>query len=303
MKKLLIITMTPWLLLIPSLAKAADSVGFVEENMVEIALGLVLLISLVVLMVMVVVLQAMKVLVKLNKPEEETVAEPSVWQKFIHSLTDSVPIEQEDEVMTDHAYDGIRELDNRLPPWWLYGFYFTIIFGFFYIGYYHIYKTGDLQLQEYEAEMAEAKEQIQVYLASLENSIDESNVELTTEATDLAFGKEAYIGNCVACHGSEGQGGVGPNFTDQYWINGGDINSIFKTIKYGVPEKGMIAWQNKFTPKQMQQLASYIITLEGTNPPNQKEPQGELYERKKTDETQIEETDSETGDSQEQAKL
>lgn len=305
MKKLLIITMTPWLLLVPSLASGADSPGFIEENMVEIALGLVLLISLVVLMVMVVVLQAMKVLVKLNKPEEETVAEPSVWQKLMHSLTDSVPVEHEEEIMTDHAYDGIRELDNRLPPWWLYGFYFTIIFGFFYIGYYHIYKTGDLQEAEYEAEMAEAKEQVQIYLASLENSIDESNVELSTEETDLAFGKQAYIGSCVACHGSEGQGGVGPNFTDQYWIHGGDVKSVFKTIKYGVPEKGMIAWQNKFTPKQMQQLASYIISLEGTTPPNPKEPQGDFYERKAAGEApaEAEEVETEMEESQAQAKL
>ncbi|MGB3467561.1 MAG: cbb3-type cytochrome c oxidase N-terminal domain-containing protein [Cyclobacteriaceae bacterium] len=280
MKKLLIILITPLLLLSPTLSRGAGATELVDEYMVEIALGLVVLISIIVLLVLVVVLQAMKVLARLNKPEEaEAVEEQSSWQQLMQSLTKSVPVEEEEEILTDHSYDGIRELDNRLPPWWLYGFYFTIVFGIGYVAYFHVFKAGDLQAAEYQTEMAQAEKQIEQYLASLENSIDESNVELSLEESELALGKEAYIQNCVPCHGAEGQGGVGPNFTDKYWIHGGDVKHIFRVIKYGVPEKGMVPWQNKFTPKQMQQLSSYIISLEGTNPPNPKEPQGELYER------------------------
>lgn len=301
MKNLLILIITPWLFLIPSLAQGADSPGFVEKNMMEIVLGLMVLISLVVLLVLLVVLQAMKVLVKLNKPAEEAdaVPEPTAWQNLIQSLTKTVPVEEEEVILTDHSYDGIRELDNRLPPWWLYGFYFTIVFGIAYVAYYHVFKVGDLQTAEYDREMAEAKEQIQLYLASLENNIDESNVELLLDPTELAFGKEAYNQNCVACHGSEGQGGVGPNFTDRYWIHGGDVKEVFKVIKYGVQEKGMISWQHMFTPKQMQQLSSYIISLEGTTPPNPKEPQGEMYER----EAPAKEGEGEKEQEQEQAML
>jgi cytochrome c oxidase cbb3-type subunit 3 len=109
--------------------------------------------------------------------------------------------------------------------------------------------------------------------------IDENSVELSLDAGDIASGKEIFITKCAACHGQQGEGGVGPNFADKYWIHGGDINSLFKTIKYGVPSKGMISWQSQLSPKEMQQVSSFIITLEGTNPPNQKEPQGELYDR------------------------
>lgn len=292
MKKLITAAFTLLLLNMPLLSVAQESEGLLTPYMVEIALGLVVVVSFVVLMTLVVALQAMKVLVKLNKEAKaaaEGIAleeEPGMWQQFITAMTLSVPVEEEADVLTDHAYDGIQELDNRLPPWWLYGFYFTIVFGIGYVLYFHVFQVGNLQTAEYEKEMADAEKQVALYLASLDNLIDESNVTLSEAETDLAIGKEAYTQHCVACHGAEGQGGVGPNLTDQYWLHGGDVKDVFKTIKYGIPEKGMVSWQKKFTPRQMQQLTSFIISLEGTNPANPKEPQGELYER-------IEETEQE----------
>ncbi|HQU52955.1 MAG TPA: c-type cytochrome, partial [Saprospiraceae bacterium] len=130
---------------------------------------------------------------------------------------------------------------------------------------------------EYEMAMKEAKQQVAEYVAAQGNLVDETNVTARTDDAALAQGKDIWIANCVACHGANGEGGVGPNMTDKYWIHGGDIKNIFNTIKYGVPEKGMISWQTQLSPSAMADVASYILTLQGTNPPNAKAPQGDLY--------------------------
>lgn len=199
------------------------------------------------------------------------------WKWLDRQLTDAVPIENEAEVMTDHEYDGIRELDNNLPPWWVYGFYFTIIFGVVYLFNYHISGTSPLPAQEYQEQLAEAELEKKSHLAEVGASVDETTVTAMTDATLLSAGKDIYSGNCAACHGQAGEGGVGPNLTDEYWIHGGGIQNVFKTIKYGVPAKGMIAWQTQLKPDAMQKVASYILTLQGTKPANGKEPQGTVW--------------------------
>jgi len=194
-------------------------------------------------------------------------------------LTDAVPVEREGDVMMDHEYDGIRELDNNLPPWWLYGFYFTIVFGIAYIVVFHVTKTSDLQIAEYHAEVEAAEAAKEAFVATQENVVDESNVELLTDATALANGAKSFKLYCAACHGESGgssPGGVGPNLTDDYWIHGGTVTDVFKTIKYGVPSKGMVSWEAQLNPTQIQEVSSFIISLKGTNPPNAKEAQGEL---------------------------
>jgi len=207
-------------------------------------------------------------------PVEST---PLLSWKFIQKkLTDAVPVEEEESIDMGHDYDGIRELDNNLPPWWKYGFYLTIVFAVVYLWYYHVSSDWSSR-QEYEVEMAEAAAEKEAYLAKVGNMVDESNVVMLEDAAALAEGKAIYDANCVACHGALGEGGVGPNLTDQYWIHGGSISDLFSTIKYGVPTKGMISWQAQLKPQQMQQVASYILTMQGTNPPNAKEPQGDLY--------------------------
>lgn len=206
---------------------------------------------------------------------EESMAE-SIWTG---SLSGAVPIEHEEDILLDHDYDGIRELDNKLPPWWLYMFYFTIVFGVVYVGYYH-FSGGLSQEEEYAAEMALAEEQKAAFLASSANNVDENNVELLTDATAIANGKEKFQTLCIACHGASGgsmPGGVGPNLTDQYWLHGGGIKNVFKTIKYGVPAKGMISWEAQLTPRQIQEVASYVLSLQGSNPENAREPQGEIW--------------------------
>lgn len=191
-------------------------------------------------------------------------------------LTDAVPVEKEESILFHHEYDGIRELDNNLPPWWVYMFYVTLVFAVIYLGYYHVYNSGNLQEQEYLAEMNQAELRKAEYLRMKGSSIDESNVEMLTDAALIENGKSIYAQNCSACHGSAGEGGVGPNLTDPYWIHGGGIKNIFSVIRNGAPEKGMIPWKSQLSPEQIQQVSSYIITLEGTSPENAKAPQGEL---------------------------
>lgn len=239
------------------------------------------LISMVLILLMLVFYQVnvLRTLIRsIRGTEEEEVGVVDTWAA---ALTDVVPIEKEESIMFEHEHDGIRELDNNLPPWWLWGFYFTIAFGPFYIGYYH-FSDGPSSSEEYKIEMAEAAEAKAVYMAGLSNLIDETNVELDLSEGALASGKKIFIENCAACHGQAGEGGVGPNMTDEYWIHGGGIKNVFTTIKYGVPAKGMIPWEAQLSPGQMKEVASYIISLKGTNPPGAKEPQGEIWKEETT---------------------
>ena len=171
-----------------------------------------------------------------------------------------------------HDYDGITEYDNDLPPWWKYGFYFTIVFAIGYMGYYHVANAGQLQLAEYETEMRQA-----TLLVSAD--ADDPNKLTTytalTAPADLAAGKTIFATNCAPCHGANAEGKVGPNLTDEFWLHGGEINHVYKTIKYGVTSKGMVAWKGKLAAKQLLQVASYIESLKGSKPANAKEPQGE----------------------------
>jgi cytochrome c oxidase cbb3-type subunit 3 len=202
----------------------------------------------------------------------------SLWDKISQKSWKLVPLEKEADIDLGHEYDGIRELDNSLPPWWLWLFYITITWSVGYLWYYHVSDKGPGSAQEYIAAMEKGEADKAAYLVSQTNLVDEKTVTVLTGEADIAEGKEIYTANCLVCHGAAGEGGVGPNFTDKYWIHGGSINNIFSTIKYGVAEKGMISWKEQLRPGAMQKVASYILTFQGTNPPNQKEPQGVLYE-------------------------
>lgn len=228
---------------------------------------------------------------KLTTEEEADIAEePGFVDKLLQKLQDSKPIEEESEIDLDHNYDGIRELDNNLPPWWLYGFYITIIFAVIYLLRYHVFQSAPLPLEEYEIEMAEAEEARQEYLKTAANMVDETSVTMITEGPRLEAGAAIYKANCAVCHAADGGGGVGPNLTDNYWLHGGDIKDVFSTVKYGVPAKGMISWKDQLNPAQMQNVSSYILTLVGTDPANPKEPQGELYTPQAEEETPADST-------------
>ncbi len=286
---------------------------------------------------------------------------------------------KEKDILLDHDYDGIKELDNDLPPWWLYMFYLTVIWAVGYFLYFHVFGFGDSSYAEYQKELnpgwaaestaqsgftllksyhspyynpegdltprtrlemilAEEKkinEELKAEkLAALESgetgkidvgaisfdelikaamakanpsaleklketfpdlyaSLDakkpvlaaaevaapaEKEIEALSDANSLASGEGVYSANCASCHGNKGQGGIGPNLTDDYWIHGAGMNDVVKIINIGVPSKGMISWERTLNQDQIMQVASYILTLHGTNPPNAKAPQGEKIE-------------------------
>jgi cytochrome c oxidase cbb3-type subunit 3 len=192
----------------------------------------------------------------------------SWWDKF-NKLR---PVSQEAELDLGHEYDGIRELNNRLPPWWIYGFYVTIVFAAVYLWRFHVTHNGPSSKEEYEIAVAKAELKIQQYLKAKGDAVDENTVTLLTGADDLAEGKAVFMKSCASCHTESGAGNVGPNLTDDYWMHGNDVKSIFKTIRYGI--NAMPQWQNSYSNKQIAQVTAYIKSLRGTNPPNAKAPQG-----------------------------
>lgn len=191
-------------------------------------------------------------------------------------LTRAVPVEREQEIMFEHDYDGIKELDNKVPPWFNILFYSTIVFGVIYLLVFHVFHLKPLSTAEYVEEIMAANMQREK-LIKTGAFVNEDNVEQLTDPASIEAGKEIFVKNCIPCHGMNGEGTVGPNLTDDYWIHGGGIKNIFKVIKYGIPAKGMITWQNLLNPKQMEEAASYVMSLHGTNPPNSKPPEGNLY--------------------------
>jgi cytochrome c oxidase cbb3-type subunit 3 len=192
-------------------------------------------------------------------------------------MLDSKPMEKEQEIVLDHNYDGIRELDNTLPPWWVYMFYATIIFAVVYLLRFEVF-DGYTQIDEYQTAVAQAELDIAEFKKNNKDLIDAETVELLIDPSDLAAGKAIYTDNCVACHKDNGGGGIGPNLTDDFWILGGGIKNIFHTISEGGRAgKGMIPWKSELKPNEMAQVASYVISLHGTNPPDGKEAEGELW--------------------------
>jgi len=183
-----------------------------------------------------------------------------------------------EDKLLDHNFDGIQEYDNPLPPWWVYLFVLSIIWGGVYFFYYHISGLGPSSKDEYAQEIKDYETKY-ASLIKAENSVDwnNPNFEPVTDKAKIDKAKSLFLKNCVACHGNAGEGGIGPNLTDDYWIHGNTINDIAKTIALGVPEKGMITWKTSLKKDDIVSLASFILTLRGTNPPNQKAPQGNLY--------------------------
>ncbi|MCO6149216.1 cbb3-type cytochrome c oxidase N-terminal domain-containing protein [Flavobacterium sp. NRK1] len=187
------------------------------------------------------------------------------------------PIEEENEILLNHDYDGIKELDNVLPPWWVNLFYGCIVFALIYLVRFHILEGKD-QKAEFETEMAEAKLAVEEYKKTAKDLIDANTVVQLTEPADIESGKKIFDTNCIACHRQDGGGAIGPNLTDEYWLLGGGIKNVFHTITEGGRDgKGMVAWKGTLKPSEIQLVASYVLSLKGSNPKDPKEPQGDVW--------------------------
>jgi len=200
-----------------------------------------------------------------------------IQEKYIAALGRK-SVEAELDIILDHNYDGIRELDNKLPPWWVYGFYGTILFAVIYLVRFEVFNDYN-QVEEYEIAVADAKIEIEQWKKTAKNLVDASTVTLLTDESDLKAGKTIFTTNCVACHKADGGGGIGSNLTDQFWVLGGGIKNVFNTISEGGRSgKGMIAWKGELTPLERAQVASYVLGFQGTTPAEPKEAEGTLWE-------------------------
>ncbi len=215
---------------------------------------------------------------KFNEIGNESFTESDWYKKLVATFVrPESTIVSEDQLLLEHDYDGIKELDNNLPPWWVYLFYASIVFGVVYMVRFEILGADDQEM-ELAKEIAQAKIEVAEYMKTAPDMMDEKTVTVLTDPADLAVGKEIYTTNCAACHRADAGGQIGPNLTDDEWILGGGIKNIFHTLVNGGRDgKGMIAWKGTLKPKEMQKVASYIMSLKGSNPVDAKAPEGEVW--------------------------
>lgn len=254
-----------------SAQEAGATAGNSNTTLMAAVVCVFAVIALLLLRVATQLLTAVNTLSKAKGQAKDKVDTRSAWEKAL-ALND---MQDEKDLALGHSYDGIDELNNPIPAWFNYLFYVTIVFAVVYLLNYHVFQVSPLPKGEYENELAAAQVAKDAYLQSDAGKIDETNVQQTTDATALNSGKGIFKQNCVPCHGEAAQGIVGPNLTDKYWLGGGKIGDIFKTIKYGRTEKGMVSWEKTLNPQQISDVANYILSLQGSNPPNPKAPQGE----------------------------
>lgn len=260
----------------PAAPEPAPVLDFLHQGFGYNAINALVVVILIELFVVVYLVRMIRLFIikeaELSPLKEHAERTSVFWDKF----NASVAIEQEAAVLTDHDYDGIRELDNALPPWWKYGFYFTIVWAVVYLVYFHI-SNGPSSDEEYKAQMAAGAAQVAEYQAKAKDLVNEKTVTLLTEASDIEAGKSAFVQYCAVCHGADGGGIVGPNLTDKFWIHGGDVKDVFTTVKYGVQGKGMKSWQQELSPKMIAQVSAFVLSLQGTTPASPKAPEGTEY--------------------------
>jgi len=270
-------------LLVEYFIDSGEKAAFIEYPIILAFMGLVLLILIAIEIILQAIENVMFRTLDADGQKRYLAKKEKRWewkwgQNVYKKLLGSKPIEEEGEIILDHNYDGIRELDNNLPPWWVYMFYATAIFAVVYLVRFEIFNDYS-QVEEFEQEMAEAKAEVEAYKRTAKDLVDANTVELLTDAADLSAGKAIFETSCVACHMADGGGGIGPNLTDPNWILGGGIKNVFNTVSEGGRDgKGMVAWKQILKPVEMAQVSSYILTeINGKTPANPKEAEGDVW--------------------------
>lgn len=286
---------------IEMMVDSTDKPVFVEQ---PIVFGFLVLVLFALIATEIVAAATTKVLNRLMTEEQRkekerleniSVLESPAIKKLMQKLTRTKSISEEKELLLEHDYDGIKELDNELPPWWVGLFYASVVFAVVYMLRYHVF-DGENQIQEYEKSMVAAREAVEEYKKNAPDLLTVDNVVMLTDAGDIAKGKDIYEMKCAVCHKPDGGGSIGPNLTDDHWILGGSIQDIFHTISEGGRAgKGMIPWKADLNPTDIARVSSYIKTLHGTNPADAKEAEGDLWVEGDagSDETEATETVSE----------
>lgn len=263
---------------------SGDKPAFIEYPMVSVFLSVFLFLLVAIEIVMSAVDRVTYSILteeqRIQLEEEESISftESKFVKKVMHMLSRSKSIEQEADIMLDHDYDGIKELDNVLPPWWVNLFYATAIFAVVYLFRFHVMNdyTQDQEFQQ-EVELANL-EMEKNKLINPKEEITFEKVTLLTDAESLAKGKEIFTNACAACHKPDGGGIVGPNLTDEYWINGGGIKNVFKLIAEGSKTNpSMVGWAKTLGTTEVQKVASYVLSLQGTKPAGGKAAEGEKW--------------------------
>lgn len=214
---------------------------------------------------------------QLDEAQSVPFTESKFYQGIMSKLTRSKSIEQEADVMLDHDYDGIRELDNVLPPWWVKLFYATIIFALIYLVRFHVVDDYT-QAEEFNKEVAMAEEFKAKNAAAAPDDMSVDKVTLLTDAESIAKGKEIFTNTCASCHKADGGGLVGPNLTDDTWINGGGIKNVYKVISEGSPNNpSMVSWKKIIKPTDIQKIASFVLSLQGSKPAGAKAAEGKKW--------------------------
>lgn len=284
------------LISIPAVAQdPAPEVSFWRDPLADpmfpfyVVTGFVFLTAFLVIAVAIYMLQVLNVFIRKAAEERaeklgiEFKPKPSWWSKFWISINAFKGAEEEKDILLDHDYDGIRELDNHLPPWWKWLLYGTIIWAVVYMIVYHVTDTFPLQAGEYDNAVAEAEAQkAKLLAANPPVAIDLNALAYEPNEEIIQKGRKVYVTNCASCHMPEGQGSIGPNLVDEYWIHGGSVKDIYVIIRDGVQEKGMIPWGPVLSAEQIRDVTFYIMSIRGTTPPNPKAPQGELYKEEVT---------------------
>ena len=299
MKKLLIVLITT-LFSLHGFAQGTDVKSSLDDPLLPLYIIATVILVIIILLIVVAFVLLRTINAITTQAAKEKAAKLGVpyvpaytwWDRFTQRVNASVPVEQEKNIELDHNYDGIRELDNHLPPWWKWLFYGTIGWAAIYIVVFHFSDSLPLSQEEYQNEVALAEEKSRQLRASQPGvAIDENALTFTKDAALIEKGKSVFTEyNCGSCHRNDGGGNtIGPNLTDEYWLHGGDIKNVFITIKNGVVERGMPAWGKSMKPEAVRDVTFFVMSLQGTNPQNPKAPQGEIFKEttEKSDSTKV----------------